>query len=69
MRKDYPVTELCTIMGVNRSSYYNWKARKGSKNRYEKDREMLTELLTEVYKKHRSYGYHRLAAVIKRETG
>lgn len=69
MRKDYPVTELCTIMGVNRSGYYKWKARKGSKNRYEKDREMLTELLTEVHKKHRSYGYHRLAAVIKRETG
>ena len=56
-------------MGVNRSGYYKWKARKGSKNRYEKDREILIELLTEVHKKHRSYGYHRLAAIIKRETG
>lgn len=56
-------------MGVNRSGYYKWKARKGTKNRYEKDRELLTKLLLEVHNKHRSYGYHRLAAVVKRETG
>lgn len=56
-------------MGVNRSGYYKWKKRKGTLNRYEKDRQILTNLLFEAHNKHKSYGYHRLAAVIKRETG
>ena len=56
-------------MNVNRSGYYKWKARQGTKNRYERDRNLLTEMLLEVHRKHKSYGYHRLAAVVKRETG
>jgi len=56
-------------MQVNRSGYYKWKSRKGIKTRYEKDRELLTELLFEVHRKHLSYGYHRLAAIIRKETG
>ena len=56
-------------MNVNRSGYYKWAARKGTKNRYEKDREVLTELLAEAHKKHRSYGYHRLAQMVRNETG
>ena len=56
-------------MQVNRSGYYKWLSRKGTQNRYEKDRVLLTELLREVHQKHRSYGYHRLAAVVRRETG
>jgi len=56
-------------MEVNRSGYYKWLSRRGSKNKYEKDRELLTELLREAHQKHKSYGYHRLAAVIRRETG
>ena len=35
-------------MSVNRSGYYKWKARQGKKNRYERDRELLTKLLQEV---------------------
>lgn len=56
-------------MQVNRSGYYKWKSRQGVKNRYEQDRELLTELLKEAHIKHKSYGYHRLAAVIRKETG
>ena len=56
-------------MDVNRSGYYKWKARKGHKNRYEQDRDLLTELLREVHDRHRSYGYHRLATVVRNETG
>ena len=56
-------------MSVNRSGYYKWKARQGKKNRYERDRELLTDLLQEVHAKHISYGYHRLAAVVRKETG
>lgn len=56
-------------MNVNRSSYYKWLSRKVSQNRFEKARELLTGRLREVHQKHRSYGYHRLAAVVRRETG
>jgi transposase InsO family protein len=55
-------------MNINRSGYYKWKARKGIKNRYEKDRELLTEMLNETHMKYRSYGYHRLATVIRQKT-
>lgn len=56
-------------MNVNRSGYYKWKQRQGTKNQYERHRDDLTALLYEVHEQHRSYGYHRLAAVVRRETG
>lgn len=69
LKDHYPIIELCRVMGVNRSGYYKWKARQGNKNVYEKNREDLTALLQEAHEKHRSYGYHRLAAIIRKETG
>lgn len=48
-------------MNVNRAEYYKWLSRKGLKNQYEKDRELLTQLLMNAHQKHRSYGYHKLA--------
>lgn len=56
-------------MDVNRSGYYKWLRRKDKPNRYEQDRELLTALLQEQHKKHRSYGYHRLAGEIRDNTG
>lgn len=56
-------------MNVNRSGYYKWKKRKDYLNRYQKDRRLLTELLNKVHLEHKSYGYHRLARIIKQETG
>ncbi len=56
-------------MGVNRSGYYKWSARKGTKNRYEKDRELLTLLLKEAHEAHSSHGYHKLAKAVRNETG
>ena len=69
MRETYPVAELCREMGVNRSGYYKWRARKGTKNQYEKDRDILTELLWEAHRQHRSYGYHKLARMVRIKTG
>ncbi len=54
-------------MNVNRSGYYKWVARKGTKNRYEQDREVLTEPLSKAHSKHRSYGYHKLAKMVREE--
>lgn len=69
MKIKYPVTLLCRLLDVSRSGYYKWRNRRGLKNRYEKDRQLLTELLQQVHQKHPSYGYHRLAAVVYQETG
>lgn len=69
LKEKYSISELCRDMGVNRSGYYKWKNRQGTKNRYEKDRELLTSLLYEAHDKHCSYGYHRLAALVRNETG
>ena len=56
-------------MHVNRSGYYKWCKRKGTLNRYEKDRRILSELILEEHQKHKSYGYHRIATVIRNTTG
>ena len=56
-------------MSVNRSGYYKWKNRKGTLNRYEQNRIDLTRLLKEQHQKHKTYGYHNLAQVIRNETG
>lgn len=56
-------------MDVNRSGYYKWRQRQGKPNRYEQDRRLLTGLLQEVQGRFPSYGYHRLAAVVRNQTG
>jgi transposase InsO family protein len=56
-------------MDVNSSGYYKWRARGGLKNRYESDRELLAGLLLAAHHKHKSYGYHRLASIVRKETG
>ena len=63
------MADLCKLMNVNRSGYYKWKTRKGKKNRYQKNREILTSLILDVHKKHKSFGYHSIAAIIRKETG
>lgn len=56
-------------MDINRSGYYKWRERIGRKNRYERDRDILTELLADAHDRHRAYGYHRLAVIVRNETG
>lgn len=54
-------------MNVNRSGYYKWLNR--DKNQYQLDREDITIMASEIHKEHPSYGYHRIAAVIRNRTG
>ena len=56
-------------MQVSRGGYYKWLARKGTLNRYQKDRKLLSKLIVEKHSKHKSWGYRRLATVIRNETG
>lgn len=60
---------LCVLMDVNRSGFYKWRQRQDSPCQYEQDRRLLTQLLQEHHNRHPSYGYRRLAAVIRSETG
>jgi len=55
-------------MEVNRSGYYKWRSRMGTLNRYEQNRQLLTELLTKQHARFPSYGYHRLAVIIRHQT-
>ena len=56
-------------MNINPSGYYKWLKRKDNLNPYEQNRTDLTELLLEQSRLHKSWGYHRLAATIRQQTG
>lgn len=60
---------LCKVMGVNRSGYYKWRKRQGTDNRYVQNRRLLTELILERHQKHKVWGYHNIAASIRKDTG
>jgi transposase InsO family protein len=50
MAKDYPVRELCAVLGVTRSGYYGWR------NGQESARELANRLLVEeIHRVHRQY--------------
>jgi len=55
-------------MKVSRSGYYKWLKNKDILNNYEINRKDLGELVIDIHKKKTSYGYHRINAIIKRET-
>ena len=69
LKDRYSIKFLCKIMSVNRSGYYRWLARKDKLNRYEQDRKILTELLLEKDKKHKTKGCHYLASLVRNKTG
>ena len=54
-------------MKINRSGYYKWLNKKPSQ--YELNRQLLTEHVKEIHQQHKSYGYHRIAAEIRKNTG
>lgn len=56
-------------MKVSRSSYYKWLKNKVILNNYELNRKDLGELTKDIHKRKPSYGYHRINAIIRRETG
>ena len=56
-------------MGLSRSGYYKWLKRKGTLNRYQNDRLLLSNTIKEYHDKHKSWGYRHLAAEIRKDTG
>ena len=56
-------------MKVSRSGYYKWIKTKNILNNYELNRKDLGELIIKIHNKKKSYGYRRINAIIRRETG
>lgn len=56
----YAITEICDILELNRSSYYNWTHR--VKSSHEKENEALLHEIGLIYAEHNgTYGYRRIA--------
>jgi len=56
-------------MKISRSSYYKWLKNKNKLNQYELNRLELEKLIRDIHKRKPSYGYHRINALIRTETG
>lgn len=69
LSKEYSIKSLCEIMNISRSGYYKWLKNKNILNNYEINRRDLGELIKDIHKRKPSYGYHRINALIRRETG
>ncbi len=69
LRKEYNIKSLCLIMKVSRSGYYKWLKNKDILNQYEMNRKYLGKLIKDIHNKKPSYGYKRINAIIRRETG
>ena len=56
-------------MKVSRSGYYKWLKNKENLNNYELNRKDLGIFIKDIHTRKPSYGYHRINAIIRRETG
>lgn len=65
----YPVALLCNLMGIRRSSFYNWK--KGLSNPSEQKKSLIQNIMLfqEYHRMYPSHGYRWLNAKIKLDTG
>lgn len=64
LSNEYSIKSLCDVMNVSRSGYYKWL-----KTRNELNRKNLRELIIKIHNQKKSYGYRKINAVIRRETG
>ena len=69
LSKKYNIKSMCELLKVSRSGYYKWLKNKDILNNYEINRRDLGELIQDIHKRKPSYGYHRINAIIKRDTG
>ena len=59
-KEGYAITEICGILDLNRSSYYNWTNR--AKSNREIENETLLHYIGLIYAEHNgTYGYRRIA--------
>jgi len=65
----YNIISLCGELVISRRGYYRWRRRKGRLNRYQINRKDLCEAIRKIHDSYRSYGYRRIAQVIRNQTG
>ena len=65
----FPVKLLCEMMGIQRSSFYNWKAHLSKPSEREKTLVAAIMLFKEYHLKYPSHGYRWLNAKIYLDTG
>jgi hypothetical protein len=58
MQKDYPVTEICEVLDLPRSTFYHHSTAQ--------DDTALRQVLRELSGEYPTYGYRRLAALLQR---
>ena len=63
LSRDFPVKDICEIMGVSRSGYYKWLRRDPSDR--DINREAIVEVVEEVHSEFPSHGYRWVAAYIR----
>ena len=65
----FPVKRLCEMMGIQRSSFYNWKSHLSKPSEREKTLVAAIMLCKEYHLKYPSHGYRWLNAKIFLDTG
>lgn len=64
-KDNFPVTNMCSWLGVSTSGYYEWRDRAPSEAA--RRRERLAKLITAIFEaNHGTYGYRRIHAVLLR---
>src|SRR5699024_7132919 len=64
IKNKYPIKWLCSVLGINRSSYYKWTNRKPSKREIENN--TLMEDINDIYHQYQGiYGYRRIYIYIR----
>ena len=66
---EFPVKLLCDTMGVQRSSFYNWKKRLSNPSEHTKNLVSNILLFQQYHLKYPSHGYRWLNAKIRLDTG
>lgn len=63
LSQEYPVKDICKMMGVSRSGYYKWLRREPSDR--EINREFMVEVVEDIHSEHPTHGYRWVAAYIR----
>lgn len=66
---EFPVKLLCKYMGIQRSSFYNWKKHLNTPSGRKKDLVNHVMLFVQYHEKYPSHGYRWLNAKIRLDTG
>ena len=64
--EEFEVTELCDVLGVSRSAYYDW--RKSAPNLYQRQDEQLQPMISDIFQQHkRRYGARRISVELQQQ--